>query len=110
MKVDCLHWFTCAVFLILTAGIQTARGGFVSVNGGKPRLVPTLGPADAVNAASFSRDGKLLATGSSDGVAILWDVATGNEVRRMIVTSGQVVQVQFFADDHKLLTGTSDGR
>jgi WD40 repeat protein len=33
-----------------------------------------------VNSVAFSRDGKLLASGSYDGSTKLWDVATGREV------------------------------
>ena len=31
---------------------------------------------------AFARDGKTLVTGSTDGTLIVWDLATGEEVRR----------------------------
>jgi WD40 repeat protein/peroxiredoxin len=74
-----------------------------------PRLVPTLGPAYVINSAAFSDDGSLLVTGSSDGVIILWDMATGNEARRFVATTSSVIKVEFFDHDKKLLIGSEDG-
>lgn len=39
------------------------------------------GHTDKIVSLSVSADGKLLATGSSDGTARLWDIATGKEIR-----------------------------
>lgn len=49
----------------------------------RPRLVPQLGHSLPASSFAFSRDEKLLLTGGGDGVAILWDVATGRELRRL---------------------------
>ena len=42
------------------------------------------GHKDAVMSIAFSPNGKVLATGSSDGAVILWDVATGSRIRRLV--------------------------
>jgi WD40 repeat protein len=41
------------------------------------------GHSDTVNSLAFSPDGKRLVSGSYDKTAILWDVDSGKEVRRM---------------------------
>jgi WD40 repeat protein/uncharacterized caspase-like protein/tetratricopeptide (TPR) repeat protein len=89
-----------------TMNKEPAQGTAVS---SAPRLVPTLGPAFVINSAAFSDDGRLLVTGSSDGVIILWDRATGNEVRRFVATTSSVIKVQFFDHDKKLLISSEDG-
>src|SRR5438094_481747 len=73
-----------------------------------PRLVPTLGPAEAVTAVAFSRNGNLIVRGG-DGIAILWDVGTGSEVRRFTTSRSSLTHVQFFDYDLKILTGSEDG-
>jgi WD40 repeat protein len=39
-----------------------------------------LGHAGPVQAVAFSRDGRLLATGSDDGTVRLWDPRTGQQI------------------------------
>jgi WD40 repeat protein len=50
-----------------------------------PRLVVQLGHGSFLNGfAAFSRDGRLVATGSAaDAAVIVWDVESGREVRRL---------------------------
>src|SRR5262249_25944564 len=54
---------------------------------GKP-LPPRLRHGDTVRSCAFSADGKLLVTGacSGDGSLRLWRTATGEEVRRFVLT------------------------
>lgn len=49
----------------------------------KPELVVQTGHSDDVMSIAFSPDGKILASGSSDGTIKLWDVATGKEIRTL---------------------------
>jgi hypothetical protein len=42
---------------------------------------------DEVRAMRFSPDGKLFATGGTDGMVILWDPTTGKELARLTVTN-----------------------
>jgi WD40 repeat protein len=62
-----------------------------------------------VNAVAFSPNGQLIATGSDDGTARLWSVATGVELASFkheagTVRSKAVLQVSFSADGTRLLT------
>nr|MDQ3804705.1 hypothetical protein [Acidobacteriota bacterium] len=48
-----------------------------------PRLVVQYGHERPIEAAAFSRDGRYAVTGSWDeGVAVLWDLEAGTEIRR----------------------------
>jgi WD40 repeat protein len=61
-----------------------------------------------VHAVAFAPDGKTLATGSSDGVVKLWDVATGKERRTLRGHRGNICSVAFAPDGRTLATGSYD--
>jgi|HubBroStandDraft_2_1064218.scaffolds.fasta_scaffold33876_1 WD40 repeat protein len=60
-----------------------------------------------VNALAFSPDSRLLATGSADRIAVIWDVATSQRMIEMEHTS-QVGSVAFSPDGRRLATGSAD--
>ena len=55
----------------------------------KPRLVAQLGHADHATCVAFVPGGRKLATGDFHGNVILWDLATGNELRRVLGLRGR---------------------
>jgi WD40 repeat protein len=74
----------------------------------------------AVAEAAFSHRGRLLATGSTDGVARLWDVATGKQIGPPLFhdlthssssdrwAAGPIRSVEFSSDDTRVLTAGTD--
>lgn len=70
---------------------------------------PLQGHTSNVNAVAFSRDGRLLASGSSDSTARLWDVASQQAVGEPLIGHGGSVHCVSFSPDGKLLaTGSKD--
>jgi roadblock/LC7 domain-containing protein len=60
-----------------------------------------------VNAVAFSPDGGLLATGSADQTARIWDIPSGQERTRLAHGEG-VAAVAFSPDGRLLATGSAD--
>jgi len=64
----------------------------------------TLGGHGAVSAAAFSADGGRLITGGRDGVARVWDVATGEEGPILRGHKGGIAGVAFTGDGDRIIT------
>lgn len=73
-----------------------------------PSLIAKTGHLGAVNAVTFSPDGKYILTGSDDRTAVLWEVETGREVRRFSGHLDWVSSVAFCPDGTCVLTGSWD--
>jgi WD40 repeat protein/serine/threonine protein kinase len=74
------------------------------------RPVVRLSPHGAVASADVSPDGRLVATGSWDRSAKLWDASTGLAVRKLEGGhAGYINSVEFSADGRELLTASDDG-
>jgi WD40 repeat protein len=57
----------------------------------------------------FSPDGRTLAYGADDGIARLWDVASGTERARLVGHSGPLYDLAFSPDGKTLATTSRDG-
>ena len=62
-----------------------------------------------MTSVALSPDGKVLASGSEDGLVCLTDAATGKELRRLAKLPGAVASLGFTADGKTLLTAGRDG-
>jgi WD40 repeat protein len=67
-----------------------------------------IGHDQAVRTVAYSPDGFLLASGSDDNKAILWDVRTGSVVHTLTAHTDRVNTVAFSPDGKLLATGSTD--
>jgi WD40 repeat protein len=75
---------------------------------GKPAATMSAGQPDAL-AVAFSPDGKQVVAGYSSGMALVWDVATGQPLTELVGNAGGVVATQFSRDSRKVVTASEDG-
>ncbi|MEX2307121.1 MAG: protein kinase [Pirellulales bacterium] len=74
------------------------------------RPVVRYSPHGAVASAAVSPDGRLVATGSWDHSAKIWDAATGRAIRKLDGGhAGYINSVEFSQDGRELLTASDDG-
>src|ERR1039458_7214185 len=78
------------------------------MEGAEAKLYLQMGHSEMVNSVAFSPDGRWALTGSEDNTARLWEVATGDEIRRLEGHSGPVYSVAFSSDGRWALTGSFD--
>ena len=62
-----------------------------------------------IKSAAFAPDSKTIATGDSDGTAVIWETQTGNIVKRLTGHVGSVKALAFSVDGRVLVSGGSDG-
>ncbi|MEQ8791511.1 MAG: caspase family protein [Pirellulaceae bacterium] len=74
----------------------------------RPQLVLRTGHSQRVSCAAFSPNGEWIATGSFDKSIIVWDRATGGELRRYLISKGSVGEVVFSPDNRYILNASSD--
>ena len=74
----------------------------------RPGIAVLAGHADEVHSVAFSRDGKILASGSLDGTVRLWDAATHRQIGSPLTGHTGGVNSVAFSPDGKILASGSD--
>ncbi len=104
-----------AIMLLLSGAVmavtpETASPGVARTNFSKDNLSTPLMQYGygKLNAIAYSPDGTKFLTGSSDGKARLWDLATGQVLRSFAGHTARVVSVAISPDGTKVLTGAED--
>jgi WD40 repeat protein len=96
---------TGQVFAVATrSGKSTAASIFSARTGRMIRHLPEAG----IRSFAFSPDGKLLASGSYDRTARIWDAATGRRLH-VLPHEGYVYSEQFSSNGRSLVTSSEDG-
>ena len=68
-------------------------------------------PSSAIRSLCFDSEGKLLATASEDGTALIWDVAKRASAQKLIGGhSGSIRDLAFSSDGKSVFTSGADGR
>jgi WD40 repeat protein/uncharacterized caspase-like protein len=78
------------------------------ITGQKPELSVQTGHSGQVLSIAFTSDSKLMASGSVDKTIVLWDPATGNQLRTLKGHTAAVGPVAFSPDDKQLASGSAD--
>src|SRR5207245_2649878 len=73
-----------------------------------PALVRIFPHDRAVQDATFSPDGRRVATASSDGTARVWDMETGEPLTAPLRHGGEVGRAVFSSDGQWLVTSSTD--
>ncbi|WP_406698839.1 sigma-70 family RNA polymerase sigma factor [Singulisphaera sp. Ch08] len=68
-----------------------------------PREVP-----GEVHSLAFTPDGRQALSGGTGGIVQLWDVETGNEIRRLSGHTGTIYELAISTDGRRALTGSRD--
>lgn len=75
-----------------------------------PNQLSTPEHADSILDIAYSPDGSLIAGGCRDGVAVIWDAETGQEIRRLEGHAAMVLKVAFSPDGKRLATSDGNAR
>ena len=63
----------------------------------------------ALQAACFSADGRVFATGTQDGILRLWDAATAEPLSPPLPHASWIMSLAISADGHRIFTGVNGG-
>lgn len=74
----------------------------------RPEIVTQTGHSVGVTALAVSPDGRYAATGSEDKTVILWEIATGRQLRRFTGHTSKIIHVVFSPSGEEIMT-TSEG-
>ncbi|HET6881142.1 MAG TPA: hypothetical protein VFI31_13360, partial [Pirellulales bacterium] len=85
---------------------QTVRVVFLHPDARRPELVVQTGHSECITSMAFSPDGSQVLTGSQDNSVILWDAASGQQLRTFSIKGPK--SVAFSADGQQVLVPGED--
>lgn len=98
-----------AAFAYLAGEFRPASGTLAgAAEEDVPAFRPFAGHRGYILSVAVSGDGRCAVTGSDDGTARLWDVASGRELHRFESHGAAVLCVAFSPDDRRIISGGRD--
>ena len=94
-------WWLASSVLLGSAGPAFAAEKAESLG---PEMLLQTGHFQRVASLAVSPDGKYLLTGSNDFSAVLWEIATGRQLRRFTGHVARLAAVGFSPDGNRVLT------
>jgi mono/diheme cytochrome c family protein len=108
-KVNSLQFSSAGDRLVVASGVAGAYGmAFVFSTQTGELLHELGGHRDVLYAATFSPDGKMIATAGYDRVIKLWDSRSGEALRSMVGHNGAIYDLAFSPDGKVLISGCAD--
>lgn len=91
--------------LLLQGGWRVPLG-IAAPGGHRPEILTQTGHSGTVTSVAVSPDGRYAATGSQDKTVILWDMATGRQLRRFAGHTDEIIQVAFSPNGEEIVTAS----
>lgn len=97
-------------YILVAGGDPDKKEGFCAYGkaGGRMELKVLPWDVQCVWTAQISPDGKYLATGGQDKMAMLWEI--GSKKKSALVHQDEIISLAFSADGQKLYTAQRDGK
>ncbi|MBI5927671.1 MAG: protein kinase [Chloroflexi bacterium] len=96
-------------FRIMAGGLNRVLTLWDAENETPLHQFANLGHGGPVKDIVVSTDNQLMLSGSNDHTLILWDVSTGQEIRRFEGHTGRILTAAFNADNSLIVSGSDDG-
>src|SRR5262249_18577013 len=98
------QWISNTLVITATALLSTCLPGLAAESG--PELYLQTGHSGGIIAVVWSPDGRYLLTGARDKTAIIWDAASGQQLRTL--EGHSPFAVAWSPDSKRVLTGSED--